>query len=113
MKEIVIDVTPQGKVEGMHHDCFSLAFLGAQSIHRASDIRFSPDTQTWGVWVACDPEGLAYEKPAHAADGFATYDGARRFEVEWFNQCRKQGCAPRSPEGHVAAFSLRSGFTEA
>lgn len=85
----VIDFSPTGHVEAMHNDAFDLSFIGPQSIHRATEIKFNEETQSWSI---CEPMKVlddwgafgAYEN----ADGFKTYEDARRAEVEWLNRCR-------------------------
>lgn len=104
MSDLVYDFSPEGKVEGMHHDCFSLGFLGTQKIQRASDIRFNEETQQWDIWLFSSDE---WQAPTASLQGFAGYDAARRFEVLALNTCRKLGLRPTSPAGDSAIRAIR------
>lgn len=106
MSELVYDFSPQGKVQGMHHDCFNLGFLGAQSIQRASDIRFDTDTQTWGIWLA---QGEEFVSPAPALSGFNSYETARKFEVQALNACRLFSASALEEMGIKIIQALRNG----
>lgn len=105
MTSHVIEFSPEGTVQAMHNDGLSLSFLGAQTIERASEIKFNEKTQKWGIWLANTPlgiaAGLSFLPPVRHADGFGTYDGARRVEVAWLNQCRYNSVEPESAEGLV------------
>jgi hypothetical protein len=102
----VIDFLPTGEVEAMHNDQFSLAFLGKQEIERATEIKFNPDSQTWGIylpalWLTVPPPYYAVEH----GQGFLTYEEARKVEVQWLNACRIDGVEPASDAGlRVLAF---------
>ena len=91
LPDMVIDFSPEGSVEAMHRDQFALGFLGKQSISRASDIKFDEDSQTWAIHVIIDsvPQPLIDD-----ATGFASYEQARRIEVEWFEKCRLHQVTP-------------------
>lgn len=86
--EKVIDFSPSGAVSSLHHDEFDLGFLGAQRIHRATDIRFAESTQRWGIYVLRE-DGYHWTIPSLM--GFLWYDDARRFEVTWINECIARG----------------------
>lgn len=105
---MVIDFSPTGEVEAMHRDTFPLAFLGKQSISRASDIRHNEETQLWDIYVA-DGEGFA---GVEGAKGFATYDEGRRMEVRWFEACRLHSLSPLCTEGRVLLAILRKTLGE-
>ena len=93
----MVSFRADGSVEALHDDHISLAFLGAQSIRRASDIRFNKHKQVWQVWIHIADE---YELYMETKWCFDTYDAARRFEVIWLNACRFHNeTAPLSAEG--------------
>lgn len=102
--KMVLDFSPTGQVQGMHRDVFPLGFLGKQTITRASDIVHDADSDTWTITVAV---GSTFVNVA-GADGFATYDSARRMEVRWFEMCRLHGVSPVSEEGGILLKALRS-----
>lgn len=104
-KEYVIDVGATGKVTALHNDQFSLSFLGAQKIQRASDIRFNEETQLWDIYLR-DEAGVEYQ-PTPALSGFDTYDGARTFEVQALNHIRKSGLRAGSLYAFAAIEALR------
>lgn len=86
--EKIIDFAPDGRVTSLHQDAFDLGFLGAQKIERATDIRFDTTRQEWDIYVLAEaghPEGYHWTIPS--LRGFAKYDTAREFEVEWINAC--------------------------
>lgn len=101
--EMVYDFAIDGRVEGMHTDKFSLAFLGQQSISRASDIVFNHATQLWDIHVLY----LAPAPPIEACSGFESYEVAREFEVRWFNTARRLEVLPMSSWGRAIALGLR------
>lgn len=104
---MVIDFREDGGVEAMHRDGFNLAFLGKQSITRASDIKYDEDAQTWTIHVALDDGTFQLVSEAR---GFATYDEARKMEVRWFEMCRLHGISPLCPEGLAILRVLRKEF---
>jgi hypothetical protein len=101
-QEIVIDINPTGKVEGMHFDQFDLGFLGDKRVERASEIMHNSTTQKWDIVLpgmtlpVCD-----------SVQGFDGYDTARNFEVSWLQACRKEAVHPNDPEGVHLASTLR------
>lgn len=103
---MVIDFRTNGEVEAMHRDTFNLAFLGKQSIKRASDIRYDEATQDWAIFVAVGEE--FQEVPE--ARGFETYEEARKMEVRWFEYCRLHSLAPLALEGIAMLNVLRKKF---
>ena len=88
--ELVFDVSPSGRVEGMYHDALNLKFLGNQEVKRASDIRFDTDTQTWGIWFVTE-DGQQVEPYINEFRGFIGYEQARAFEVQYLNLMRLDG----------------------
>lgn len=104
--ELVYDFKVGGMVQGLHHDCFNLGFLGAQRIQRASDIRFDEGTQTWGIWLIHNGKEVP---PTPALSGFAEYDEARRFEVAALNACRLAAVAAASEQAAAIIASMRGG----
>jgi hypothetical protein len=104
MKELVIDIAPTGRTEGMHFDEFDLCFLGNKQVERASEIIWDETGQSWFIKLP-DDDLVA---PANAfVGGFVGYDTARTFEVSWLQGCRKGNVSPRSPEGVKIARVLR------
>ena len=101
-KEIVIDFANNGTVESMHFDEFPLGFLGKATVERASEIFFNEDTQLWDILLP------GQEAPCVNAAGFAGYDVARRFEVEWLQECRKARVPPTTEFGMVLCHELRN-----
>ncbi len=113
MGELVYDFKPTGKVEGLHHDCFNLKFLGAQTIQRASDIIWDAGAQSWGIWLAAPgatADSTFYEAPKPWLAGFSDYNEARDFEVMALNACRKLQIVPTSPEGDQVIRAIREGM---
>lgn len=106
----VIKFSPSGQAEAMHSDKFSLAFLGRQTIQRASELKFNERTQKWDIWLV---EGEFHTPPrCEWQCGFDTYDESRKAEVLWLNSCRLEGCDPLSHAGiHLlrAARGIRAG----
>lgn len=103
--EHVIEFFPSGEVEAMHNDEFPLSFLGRQSIERATEIAFDPAKQAWAI---CLPNVLHGYLVVDGGEGFLTYEGARKVEVVWLNQCRMEGVSPDSPDGLVILSDIRS-----
>ncbi len=97
MNELVIDVSIDGRVQALHMDEFPLSFLGKMHVTRASEIKYNSNTQRWDIGI---PHGSVFVK---TVGGFCGYDLARKFEVAWLQECRKQGCSPLSEEGYTAA----------
>ncbi len=96
----VIEFDTDGAAQAMHSDKFPLSILGSQEIVRATDIRFNAQTQRWGIHFPVEPGSDVFESaPAHNADKYSTYDGAREVEVEWLNTCRLYGYDPRGVKG--------------
>ncbi len=87
--DLVIDFAPTGHVESMYSDEFSLGFLGPQKVRRASHILFDEDTQSWSIALV-SKDGTSKLLQC----GFATYEGARRYEVDYLNRCRIDGGDP-------------------
>lgn len=106
--EHAISFGPTGAVAAMHLDSFSLGFLGNQDIARASDIRHNDDTQKWDLWLAVEHCKAADYVLLDEAKGFDTYEGARKIEVQWLQNCRAMGYAPLSDQGKRILTLLRS-----
>lgn len=101
-QEIVIDIQSNGVTEAMHFDEFSLGFLGDMTVDRASEIFHNPKTQKWDIVL---PEK---ESPqCEAVSSFNGYDEARKFEVLWLQECRKQRISPYTEEAAEIATQLR------
>lgn len=92
----VINFSTEGVVRSMHNDRFSLGFLGDQAITRASDIRWSVEDQSWGIWFAVKKEGHEPEfiYPYRTYRGFDSYDAAREFEVQVMNEAMLRRLPP-------------------
>ncbi len=104
MEELVIDVSPDGVVQGLHMDAFPLDFLGPKKISRASEIHHNESTQKWDIILP------GKESPECAAvSSFDGYDIAREFEVKWLQACRKAEIQPYTFLGHDIATRLRTG----
>jgi len=106
----VIDFTPAGEVQAMHNDKFPLGFLGRQEIHRATEIKFNEETQTWSLCYPNDDSAIPLSYPPELCEGFKSYEGARQVEVAWLNACRLEGVGRNSTEG-LAALKFIRGIT--
>lgn len=105
----VISFKPNGEVTALHNDSFDLSFLGRQRIRRATDIRFSEGTQQWSLWLPKPWPHVGGEFfMAPGADGFSSYETARKVEVEWLNSCALLGVDPDSEEGLTVLVGVRS-----
>lgn len=103
---MVIDFRPDGAVEAMHRDRFSLAFLGKQTVKRASEILFDEDSQKWDIHLAQGDKFVRVE----AARGFENYDDARKMEVRWLEYARLHDIEPTSEEGIKLLTVLRAKY---
>jgi hypothetical protein len=92
---MVVSFSPQGEVNALHRDQFSLGFLGAQKIERASEIKFNEQSQRWDIYL---PDGDRWVT-IPSATGFHEYNQAREFEVEWLETCALESVAPLSSQG--------------
>lgn len=101
----VIDFHEDGSAEAMHNDKFDLSLLGRQHIKRATDILFNDGTQTWGIFFPSPDGGIHRTVPK--AQGFRTYEDARRTEVSWLNLSRAGGFNPLSMQGVDALSEIR------
>jgi hypothetical protein len=106
--EIVIDITPAGRVQGMHRDEFNLGFLGQQVITRASEILFNRDKQEWEIAL---PVGKKDYKVVPECGTHDSYNTARNFEVKWMNACRLAGVEPGSKPGRNLALQMQANET--
>lgn len=103
MTQIIVDFSPAGTAEGLHHDRFDLGFLGHKTITRASEIEFDEQSQSFYVRLP----GQAVDAVSAACRGFSGYDVARQFEVAWLNACRQAGVDPLSLQGDALAMKVR------
>lgn len=101
MKELILDIDPSGQTQGMHFDEFPLGYLGPMEVTRASEIFHNPETQQWDVVLP------GHKCAVPEASGFAGYDPARSFEVEWLQKCRQKGVQPDSITGRGLALLVR------
>lgn len=106
MAELVLEITPDGRARAMHSDKFDLGFLGDKSIRRQTEILFNEKAQCWDI-VYLDESGDKYED--EALQGFAGYEEARQFEVDWINRCRLYQLDPKHYLGVAYARYLRVG----
>lgn len=104
----VISFKPNGEVTALHNDNFDLSFLGRQQIKRATDIRFDGSTQTWGLWLPKPWPHVGGEYYTfHGAGGFASYETARKAEVEWLNASAALGIDPAGESGVALLAEVR------
>jgi hypothetical protein len=102
--DMLFTVTGEGVVSGLHFDTFDLGFLGKKQVQRASEIMFNDATQLWDVL-------LPGQATPHAdACGFASYNVARLFEVEWLQSCASKQVNPLSAAGAKAASVTRGTY---
>lgn len=107
----VIQINADGSAEAMHNDGMSLAFLGAQYIERATEIKFDAITQKWEIWAPNTYTHRVFERIYFSpACGFDTYEGARQVEVAWLNACRLGGIPPQSESGLQILAAARAGL---
>jgi hypothetical protein len=95
-------------VKALHRDEFPLGFLGNQRIERASDIRFNGDTQKWDLYIR--KPGVAEEQfvlPGPEAMGFDSYNHARDVEVEWLDECLREGCTATGIAGIALLLAIK------
>lgn len=103
---MVISFDPAGPVNALHRDEFTLDFLGARTITRASDIRFDEQTQLWDVWLPEAPGSQNFFRVEEAA-GFPSYNAAREFEVQWLDACLLAGVDAFEDLGRSIASQIR------
>lgn len=104
-EDLVIAISPEGRVDALHMDGFDLSFLGKMKVRRQTDIRFCDSTQLWDIhYIAEDGS----ETATPALQGFGTYEEARRFEVSWINSCRVAFLVADSAPGLDMASRLRA-----
>ncbi len=109
---MVITFDPNGSVQAMHRDQFNLGFLGKQQIERASEIFFNEVSQAWGVMLPREVEGRRiFDQTCDAANGFADYNDARAFEVEWLERCALEGLDPMTYGGIGIARDIRAAWS--
>lgn len=100
----VFTVGNDGALQGLHFDDFDLGRFGPKKVERASEIFFNSDTQFWDILLP------SQDTPHPYATSFASYDRARRFEVEWLQACRLAGIDPLTEEGNKLCGSVRATF---
>lgn len=111
MKEMVISISQEGKVEHILKDSFfDTRFLGKRKVERLSEVRFSPEFQQFYIHWLTGPfagedhttyqetimEGIEIDEDEwKPEDGelylFDTYEEAVQREIELVNQMRLQG----------------------
>lgn len=99
--DMLINVDSNGSVSGLHFDAFDLGFLGMKRVRRASEIFFNEQTQLWDVLIPGQQEVYP------SAAGFACYEDARDFEIEWLQLCARKQVSPLDPGGAKAARVVR------
>ena len=105
-KEHVIEISEAGTLKSMHSDEFPLMQFGDAVVERASEIVYDQFKKWWQIDLYTDDGGYI-EAPIPALRDFASYDGGRSFEVQWMNECRKEGVVPWGERAEAIATMLR------
>jgi hypothetical protein len=92
-QNMVFRVTADGSIGGLYFDDFNLSEMGDRKVERASEILFDESRQLWDVLLPSQDEPHVY------ARGFASYEVARTFEVEWLNYCMLHNIDPLTEKG--------------
>lgn len=93
MKEMVISITPEGKIEHILKDSFfDTRFFGNRKIERMTTIEFNVEKQQFYIqWLKGPLTGHYAEDAAGRVLYFDTYDEAVQVEIERVNAMRLQG----------------------
>lgn len=110
-KEHVISISPAGTLETMHSDDFPLMQFGEAHVERASEIIYSSQDKWWQIDLYTG-DGQYVEAPCAALRDFASYEEGRCFEVQWMNECRKEGVVPWGERAEELATVLRPLYNE-
>jgi len=110
-KEHVISISPSGALKTMHSDDFPLMQFGDAVVERASEIVYESADQWWQIDLYTE-DGQYVVAPCNALRGFDSYEHGRQFEVEWMNECRKEGVVPWGERAEEIATMLRPLFNE-
>ena len=111
VKEHVISISPAGTLKTMHSDEFPLMKFGDAVVERASEIIYNTDKKWWQIDLYTD-DGQYIEAPCEWLTGFDSYDKGRDFEVQWMNECRKEGVVPWGERGEVLARVFRAAWNQ-
>lgn len=104
--EHVISVSPSGTLKTMHSDEFPLMQFGEAVVERASEIVYETHKKWWQIDLYTE-DGQYVEAPVAALQNFGSYEEGRCFEVQWMNECRKEGVVPWGERAEVLAAMLR------
>lgn len=105
-KEHVIDVSGAGTLKTMHSDEFPLMQFGDAIVERASEIVYESDKKWWQIDVYTS-DGQYVIAACPALQGFDSYEHGREFEVQWMNECRKEGIVPWGDRAEEIATMMR------
>lgn len=110
--EHVISISPAGTLKTMHSDEFPLMQFGDAVVERASEIIYNTDKKWWQIDLYTD-DGQYIEAPCASLTGFDSYDKGRDFEVQWMNECRKEGVVPWGERAEELANIFRPAWDKA
>ena len=105
-KEILIDISPNGAMHGLHFDEFPLQGFGKAEVTRATDIKWRTEEGCWDI-ILLEKNGThIHHFPKHLR-GFFTYEAARKHEVAYLQACRLEGIGTVSNAGDELGTRLR------
>lgn len=104
--EHVIEISEAGTLKSMHSDKFPLMQFGDAVVERASEIIYDTDNKWWQIDLYTE-DGQYIVAPCDALKNFRTYEEGRCFEVQWMNECRKEGVVPWGDRAEALATVLR------
>jgi len=105
-KEHVIEISEAGTLKTMHSDDFPLMQFGDAVVERASEIIYESDKKWWQIDIYT-ADGQYVIAPCLALQDFDSYEHGREFEVQWMNECRKEGVVPWGQRAEAIATMLR------
>ncbi|MEE9569380.1 MAG: hypothetical protein V3W37_08345 [Candidatus Binatia bacterium] len=109
--EHVVSISPSGTLKSMHSDEFPLMQFGDAVVERASEIVYNTDFKWWQIDLYTG-DGQYIEASCAALKNFGSYEHGRKFEVEWMNECRKEGVVPWGDRAESIAMMLRPLFEQ-
>lgn len=109
--EHVIEISEAGTLKSMHSDDFPLMQFGDAVVERASEIIYDSDDKWWQIDVYTS-DGQYVVARCPALQGFDSYEHGRAFEVQWMNECRKEGVVPWGDRSEAIASMLRPLFEQ-
>lgn len=104
--EHVIEISEAGTLKSMHSDKFPLMQFGDAVVERASEIIYDTDNKWWQIDLYTE-DGQYIVAPCAALQGFDSYEHGREFEVQWMNECRKEGVVPWGGRAEAIASMMR------